>query len=297
MIVFDNQFDTGALADYVNDDHFQLAFVKPPIHGLIYKRMMNRNAFFRTKEKLAQVYGPLTKWTNHWFNYLDDDNDGIPQYNHGCDSGWDNNTVWDIGFAVEGAELSSFLVIQMDLLSEIATKLGKTNEAQEWTKRSKKLLNQLITELWNGNNFVFARSGDGAYNKESQSLIFYLPMILGDRLPTDIQKKLLNNLKNSGIVTPYGPATENPQSPFYERDGYWRGPIWAPSTYLIVEGINACGDAEYAKEVARRFCNTCKESGFRENFVAVTGEGLRDLGYTWTSSVFLVLAHDYLYEK
>jgi len=37
-----------------------------------------------------------------------------------------------------------------------------------------------------------------------------------------------------------------------------------------------------------------KEHGFAENFNAVTGEGMRDLAYTWTPSVFLTLAHDYL---
>ena len=35
-------------------------------------------------------------------------------------------------------------------------------------------------------------------------------------------------------------------------------------------------------------------SGFAENFDALTGKGLRDLAYTWTASVALVLARDYL---
>jgi hypothetical protein len=44
--------------------------------------------------------------------------------------------------------------------------------------------------------------------------------------------------------------------------------------------------------VARRFCETCRTSGFAENFDAITGAPLRDKAYTWTASVFLLLAHD-----
>jgi hypothetical protein len=34
-------------------------------------------------------------------------------------------------------------------------------------------------------------------------------------------------------------------------------------------------------------------SGMAENFDALTGAGLRDRAFTWTSSVFLILGHEY----
>ena len=85
-------------------------------------------------------------------------------------------------------------------------------------------------------------------------------------------------------------ATESPASPLYKNDGYWRGPIWAPSTLLLYDGLRACGRADLARRVAERFCRMCAKSGFAENYDALTGEGLRDRAYTWTASVFLVLA-------
>ena len=51
---------------------------------------------------------------------------------------------------------------------------------------------------------------------------------------------------------------------------------------------NVHGDA--AREIAERFCVLCQTSGFAENFDAVTGVPLRDPAYTWTASVYLVLA-------
>ncbi|WP_245984053.1 hypothetical protein [Lentzea flaviverrucosa] len=39
-----------------------------------------------------------------------------------------------------------------------------------------------------------------------------------------------------------------------------------------------------------RFRATCEESGFAENFDALTGEGLRDRAYAWTAGAYLLLA-------
>jgi hypothetical protein len=62
---------------------------------------------------------------------------------------------------------------------------------------------------------------------------------------------------------------------------------------LLVEGVAAAGDSELASEVARRFCGMLNKSGMAENFDALTGQGLRDKAFTWTSSVFLILGHEY----
>ena len=123
----------------------------------------------------------------------------------------------------------------------------------------------------------------------------FLPILLGRRLPAVARSRLLAGLKDeSRFLTPHGVATESPHSAKYEPDGYWRGPVWAPSTMIVVEGLAACGGKKLAKEIARRFCDTCAASGFAENYNALTGEGLRDRAYTWSASVFFLLAHEYL---
>lgn len=95
-------------------------------------------------------------------------------------------------------------------------------------------------------------------------------------------------------MTKYGFATESIRSPYYRDDGYWRGPIWAPTTFIMTEALQAVGKNEFAKDIAVRFCRMANKSGMAENFHAQTGQGLRDLAFTWTSSVFLILANKYL---
>ena len=92
----------------------------------------------------------------------------------------------------------------------------------------------------------------------------------------------------------HGLATEPPTSEAYEPDGYWRGPIWAPSTALLVDGLRRSGHGELADLVSDRFRALCERSGFAENFDALSGQGLRDRAYTWTAAVYLVLAAAYV---
>jgi len=63
---------------------------------------------------------------------------------------------------------------------------------------------------------------------------------------------------------------------------------------IIIDGLAAVGEQALARRLARQFCNLCRRSGMAENFSAQTGEGLRDRAYTWTASVFLMLAHEHL---
>ena len=292
-VVFDQQDMYGALPDSVNDRSMVFSFVKPPIHGLTLAWMLERTSFIR-KEQLHQIYGPLCRWTEWWFSYRDYDNDGIPQYHHGNDSGWDNATVFDVGMPLESPDLSAFLILQMETLGTIAARLGHLEEAESWQRRSEELLEKMLAHFWQGDHFVALRSGDHLVS-DTDSLLLYLPLILGRRLPAVLRSDLVSGLTRPGrFITPFGLASELPASPRYEPDGYWRGPIWAPATWLIIEGLSACGETELAHQLARRFCDTAAHNGFAENFDALTGDALRDHAYTWTASVFLLLGHEYL---
>lgn len=293
MIFFDKQDECGVLPDYINDKSGLWNCCKPPIHGWTLKWMMEHTDFI-TEEHLQEVYEPLCKWTDWWFTYRDDDGDGIPQYNHGNDSGWDNSTIFHRGAPIESPDLSSFLILQMEVLAEVAAKLGFEEEAKRWEERANTTLNRMIQHCWRENRFIAPQSGNHSY-EVSDSLVLYIPLILGKRLPKEIVENLLAELKKENhFLTKHGFATESVRSSYYRDDGYWRGPIWAPTTFIMTEALEAVEQNEFAKDIAARFCAMANKSGMAENFHAQTGQGLRDLAFTWTSSVFLILANKYL---
>jgi glycogen debranching enzyme len=115
-----------------------------------------------------------------------------------------------------------------------------------------------------------------------------MPIVLGEELPEPIRAVLAARIETH--LTAFGLATELPTSPHYQDDGYWRGPVWAPPTVLIEDGLRRAGYVDLADEISARFRALCEKSGFAENFDARSGTGLRDRAYTWTASAYLVLA-------
>lgn len=294
MIPIDNQHPYGAFPDTINDAGVTWAYSKPPIHGWVLDWMMKRSAFI-DRRRLAEVYEPLCRATDWYFKYRDEDGDGIPQFNHGNDSGWDNSTAMLVGAPMEGPDLSAYLIIQMEVLSEVARKLGRPADARRWTARSAQLLERLMKHSWRENGFVAPHSGDHIVASDSDSLEVFLPILLGKRLPGAARAKLIAGLKEEGrFLTPYGMATESLKSKYFTADGYWRGPIWAPTTMIVAEGLDAAEEKDFAQDVRRRFCRMVNKSGMAENFNASNGDPLRDRAYTWTSSVFLIFAHQLL---
>jgi putative isomerase len=292
MVMFDLQDpESGALPDSVNARLPVWNFTKPPIHGWALHWML-RNARV-SRARLEEAYPRLAEWTLFWLERRDFDRDGIANYTHGNDSGWDNASVFDLGGDVEGPDLSSYLVLQMDTLAELARRLGKKAEAAAWKRRADGLLDRLLSHSWDGRRFRALRSGSHE-EAPGNSLFNFLPLILGKRLPKPVFQTMVRDLSTRGLLTRWGLATEAPKSPKFEVDGYWRGPIWAPPTLQIVDGLRRGGEVDLSADIARRFCALCAKSGMAENFNPLTGAGLRDPAYTWTASAFLVLASGYL---
>ena len=110
----------------------------------------------------------------------------------------------------------------------------------------------------------------------------------------DVLQSLAESLQRD-FLTEHGLATEMPDGGKYESDGYWRGPIWAPTTYLLVDGLRRGGQDALARTVAERYCRMSSRisRGNFENFDALTGLGRRAPGYTWAASVYMLLHFEY----
>jgi hypothetical protein len=292
LLFFDHQNENGMVPDMINDLEPIYGFTKPPIHGWTIRKLIDLTGLDLSLPYLAEIYKPLSRLVDWWYDQRDFDHDGMPQYHHGNDSGWDNATVFDNGCPTESVDLAAHLVLQMETLAFIAEKLGKPKAAQRWKERSQKQLRDLLAHSRHQDRLISLRDGHARPPAGGRSLLDVIPVILGKRLPPTVLAQLVNDLSPSGpFLTQWGYASESPGSERYEPDGYWRGPIWAPSTYLLADGLVEAGYPDIAREAAARFCDLCvRQPGFWENYDALTGEGLRCPGYSWTASVFLLLA-------
>ncbi|MET9909426.1 trehalase family glycosidase [Streptomyces sp. NPDC006476] len=284
---FDHQDAGGALPDSVTHSEVLYNFVKPPIHGWAFAHLRRRLPTPLSGEQFAQTYDRLRRWTDFWLTARRGPGARLPHYQHGNDSGWDNATTFDPERVVVTADLSAFLVLQLRELAGLAGELGKPDEARRWADLAEETQTALLDQLWTGDRFV-TRSAATADTWSSASLLDLMPIVLGEHLPGEISSALADHIK--AHLTPYGLATELPTSPHYLADGYWRGPIWAPATVLVEDGLRRAGHHRLADDISARFRSLCETHGFAENFDALTGTGLRDRAYTWTASSYLLLA-------
>jgi len=284
-VPFDHQDGAGALPDSVAHSEVLRNFVKPPIHGWALHHLRRRTPA-PDRDRLAAVYDRLGRWTRFWLDHRRAGG-ALAHYQHGNDSGWDNATTFDPERLVETADLGAFLVLQLRQLADLAVTLDRPDDAATWTAAARRMLDAVLRELWTGERFrargvVSGRTWTGA------SLLDLMPIVLGEQLPPPVAARLAAGIE--GHLTEHGLATERPSSPRYAADGYWRGPIWAPATVLVEDGLRRAGHAGLADRIGRQFLDLCERSGFAENFDALTGTGQRDLAYTWTAAGYLMLA-------
>ena len=287
QIPFDHQDDSGALPDSVTHSEILYNYVKPPIHGWALGHLRGRSPRELSRAEVVDVYGKLSAWTRFWLSARRVPGQALPHYQHGNDSGWDNATTFDADRVVQTSDLAAFLILQLDRLAELADELELAEDAENWRREAEGVRAAMLKELWRDGRFV-ARAAATGQATASTSLLDLMAIVLGDSLPEDVRDTLARDIE--AHLTQHGPATERPSSEHYEADGYWRGPIWAPSTVLIEDGLRRAGFTGLADEVSSRFRALCEKSGFAENFDALSGAGLRDRAYTWTASAYLILA-------
>ncbi|RVQ17247.1 glycoside hydrolase family 37, partial [Sinorhizobium meliloti] len=286
--IFDHQDASGLLPDYVNDREALFAFTKPPVHGWAVSCMARENPAFLTPERRAYLRDAIGRQVSYWLTHGRAGDNVLPSYFHGNDSGWDNASFFAEGGPVLSPDLPVFLILACEALANLLE--DDPGKAARWLRIADELQALLVDMLWTGETFAARLAADPERILPGESLIQFMPLLLGSRLPAAMCRQLVARLVEGAFITDWGPATESPRSPFYEDDGYWRGPIWAPTTYLLWDGLRRQGKDALAREIAQKFCALVNAHGMAENFDARSGRGLRDRAFAWTSAVYLLLA-------
>ena len=133
------------------------------------------------------------------------------------------------------------------------------------------------------------------------SLPIFAALILGDRLPKDIIEKTVDFIWSNGFITPYGFASESPESPYFNH-GFTAGSVIVPAQMIFCLALEAAGKPELAKEMGLRYARTLRDNGMFHIHNALNGKGERGLvafgekqlfWSSWASSCYLFLADRY----
>ena len=79
--------------------------------------------------------------------------------------------------------------------------------------------------------------------------------------------------------------------PKFDPQGFWRGDMWPPTTYLASLGLNDYGYYAVSRQLTERMLALVKQSGFNERYDGTTGEALGVANYCWVPCFWSMVVH------
>jgi putative isomerase len=187
-------------------------------------------------------------------------NDGLFRWFNGVESGVDNNpAVSDEPADVsEGVDLQCYIYREYRAMAVLAGKLGKASDEKAYDAKADALAKLIREKMWSQADGMFlnidSRTGRMIHIKTWTN---FVPLWAGIATKTQAERTIREHLLNAKeFWSPNGIRTLAPAEPLYNpRSGYWRGPVWIVSNYLVMQGLAKYGYKQEAVKLAEETVN------------------------------------------
>ncbi|MGD0345918.1 MAG: trehalase family glycosidase [Terracidiphilus sp.] len=232
----------------------------------------------------GNYYDRLVKYIDKWFSY-DSDHNGLPVWNSADAAGTDNQ--WSragalSSFEIEGVDLASYLVRELRAMAVIATHLKLDADSKAFDRHAVRLIEIMNSAFWDEKQGMYfdrnEKTGKRVYVKSATN---FMPLFAGAATPERARRTIHQHLLNPDeFWLAYPVASYAKTEPDYYQGSHnecnWRGSTWAPTNYMIFQGLRAYGYHAEARELATRLFSMAllKNPVLREYYNAETGDGL-----------------------
>jgi hypothetical protein len=138
-------------------------------------------------------------------------------------------------------------------LAVLALKLGKSEDVGKYKQRAEALSRLVRERMWSEKDGMFLNT-DAWTDKPVRVKTWtnLVPLWAGIAAPEQAKRMIAQHLLNpKEFWAPQGVRTLTPDEPLYDpKSGYWRGPVWVISNYLLNARLDEYGHKEEAQEVA-----------------------------------------------
>jgi hypothetical protein len=296
-ILLDHQREDGMIPDAVHDEgtvtHLDYPVdedvTKPPLIAWAAWKLYEYSG---DREFLDEIYEPIVRWNDWWFEKNDPNGNGLCEYLHPFSSGLDDSPLWDEGMPVEAPDLNTYLYLQQEAMARIARVIGLPEEAEMWEQRAQAMADRMIRIMWDDKaGFFWARKDDRPIKVRTPFNLF--PLLTGS-MPPEIADRLVAHLVDERQFWPRFPVpTVALDDPKYDPNQMWRGPTWVNINYLLVQGLQRVGYQDLARELRRRTLQLiCEQDDVYEYYHPETGGNPPKAAciFGWSSAVFIDLA-------
>jgi putative isomerase len=235
-----------------------------------------RNYWWLRGDNYARLEKTLFFWEN-----VRRTPDGLFVWFNGDESGVDNNPAvsWEPAEVSESVDLVCYLVREYRAMALIARALEKKEDEAKYWKKAEALAGLLNEKMWSEADAMYfnidRRTGEMVKIKTWTNFVpLWADLAPADRAKATIARHLLNPTEFWGAR---GLRTLAATEPLYNpKSGYWRGPTWVISSYMMTHGLVKHGyqgrALEEATRVTRLLVDDIEASGgMNENYNPDTG--------------------------
>jgi neutral trehalase len=164
--------------------------------------------------------------------------------------------------------------------------------AHRWHARTSKAINQQLWDETDGAYYSYDRVADCLLKVDT--IVSFLPLYASIP-PPERAKRLVDRLRDPAR---YWPANGFPvptvaiNSPWFNAENYWLGPVWVNTNWLVIQGLERYGQKDLAAAVESTTLALIARSGYREYFNPLTGAGYGTDSFSWTAALTIDLLAD-----
>ncbi|NLO46726.1 MAG: hypothetical protein GX111_00175 [Clostridiales bacterium] len=226
----------------------------PFYHGYALTKTLDRcGNDLLPEDKAAALYEKMKEnytWWKDSHSFLP----GRISYSYPAECGFPASSLTALEFPLEAPDFYAQMILYSEVIGRVERLAGKGN-GLFWYEESQALKKTLTGELWDGERFI-CRGVISGKTFPCDSLLAYVPVILGKRLPEDILDKLSEALGcEKRFLGPRGLVSENMTSRYYDAKIPGCGTVEMILQQLFVLGLLDSGKAELAVKIAERVLN------------------------------------------
>lgn len=191
-------------------------------------------------------------------------------------------------FAVEDLAFNSILIRANEHLKTIAKTTG--HSLPEDLLANMSLSEAALDKLWDAYyNQYFSRNFVTHKLIKEPGISTLLPLYSG-AISKERAKELVAKLHDSELFdSPYPVASVPLNSEWYKELGYWQGPTWINTNWLIIDGLSRYGFHEEAESIKKASLELVTQHGSYEYFSAKNGEPAGAKNFSWTAALIIDL--------
>jgi Trehalase len=206
------------------------------------------------KERLARVFsaneqyllwleaGRKANGTNHrlyWNTPLGCGMDNIPVP-------WSHKHGW--------VEMSAQMVLAYKSMAKISNALGYGEKEKHYGELAEGIAKRINDFMWDEKQGIYFDIDQNGERMGVKHIGLFWPLLAGVTSP-DQEKRLIAHLKDPNEFNtdlPF-PALSKDNPKFRAMGSYWRGGVWAPTTYMVIKGLQERNHENEASEFSRRY--------------------------------------------